>query len=221
MEKTVHLSLDLKPQPLVNKTERSLSSIISEFIKESERKFPQDRQHVKQMMPFLGTDAMVCKGQNDRGLDLGFFNAIYQCYNQHWALKTTPEDWWYTIIRTVAIAIDVNSKDDKVRKFFVNHEGKKELVVLVDSISYMSSEHFFRQMTNLIQSNIKVDGYVDTIISDFSTSTSTHRIVSEITVMSSMQEFFEYTCMLMCGIVYHCIVMYSIVHYCIPLYSIA
>ena len=63
-------------------------------------------------------------------------------------------------------------------------------------------EAFFSQMTNLIQAEIKTDGYVDTIRSDFSTSTSTHRIVSEITVMSSMQEFFEYCMRTMCGIPY-------------------
>ena len=57
-------------------------------------------------------------------------------------------------------------------------------------------------MTNFIQSNINIDGYVDTIRSDFSTSTPTHRVVSEITVMASMQEFFEYRMCLGCGIPY-------------------
>ena len=90
----------------------------------------------------------------------------------------------------MAIAIDKNSKKDTVRKYFVNHDGKQRLTVDVDTTFGIDYEKFFREMTDLIQSNIKVDRYVDTIRSDFSTSTETHRIVSEITVMSSMQEFF-------------------------------
>ena len=202
MGKTIHLSTTLTPQPLKNTIKRPLKSIISDFIKESEKTFPKDRQHVKQMMPFLGTDEIGHQGLYGYGLDLGFLNAILQCYNGHWALKTTPDDWWYTIIRTIAIAIDENAKDKTVRKFFVNHKGKKELVVDVTCIDEIASEDFFRQMTNLIQSNVKVDGYVDAIRSDFSTTTSTHRIVSEITVMSSMQEYFEYTAGIECGIPY-------------------
>merc|ERR1711920_1142181 len=104
-----------------------------------------------------------------------------------------------TVIRTVALAIDNNSKKNKVREYFVNHDGKKRLTVdvLPSGIDYAK---FFREMTDLIQSNIKVDKYVDTIRSDFSTSTETHRIVSEMTVMSSMQEFFEYCIRTCCGI---------------------
>ena len=55
-------------------------------------------------------------------------------------------------------------------------------------------------MTNSIQSNIKIPGYVDTIRSDFSTSTIDHRISSEITVMASMQNYFEYCMRTDCGI---------------------
>ena len=81
-------------------------------------------------------------------------------------------------------------------------EGKKKLFVDFDISKGIDYSWLFRQFTNLIQSNIKVDGYVDTIRSDFSTTTSTHRIVSEITVMSSMQEYFEYTANILCGIPY-------------------
>merc|ERR1712226_581457 len=98
------------------------------------------------------------------------------------------------------MAIDNNSKSEAVRQYFVNHEGKKRLTVDVDPTCGIDYQKFFREMTDLIQSNIKVDNYVNTIRSDFSTSTETHRIVSEITVMSSMQEFFEYCMRTLCGI---------------------
>ena len=194
--------------PLI-KWKKSVKAILSDFIKDAEKKskhpanyglrtepLADDRRHVNNMLPFEGTTEVAMKGTGD----YGFFTAIYECYNHHWGLKTIPDDWWYTIIRTVATAIDKHSKEDEVRKYFVNHEGKKRLTVDVDDTCGIDYEKFFREMTNLIQSNIKVDKYVKTIRSDFTTSTETHQIVSEITVMSSMQEFFEYCMRTRCGI---------------------
>ena len=103
-------------------------------------------------------------------------------------------------MRTVAIAIDKNAKKNEVRNYFVNHKGKKRLEVVVDPRNGIDYSLFFRQMTDLVQSNIKVPEYVETIRSDFSTSTSIHRISSEITIMSSMQAYFEYGILVLCGI---------------------
>ena len=66
-----------------------------------------------------------------------------------------------------------NSKNENVRKFFVDHEGQKELVVDV-GLGNIDFEYFYREMTNQIQQNIKLDGYVDAVRSDFSTTTATH-----------------------------------------------
>ena len=222
MSKTFHIRSGLKPTEIkdINKYYREpytkkepIKSILCKYIKDAEKNsdsysnytkngnekevLAEDRRHVGEMLPFEGTTEEVVKGKGD----FGFFTAIYECYNNHWALRTIPDDWWYTIIRTVAIAIDKNSKQEKVRKFFVSHEGKKRLTVDVGP-SFCNVDYimFFRQMTNLIQSNIKVENYVNTIRSNFSTSTETHQIVSEITVMSSMQEFFEYCMRTCCGI---------------------
>ena len=73
------------------------------------------------MLPFDGSNDICVKGAGD----FGFFNAIYESYNNHWALKTIPDDWWYTIIKQVAVAIDRNAAKEKVRNFFVDQEGKK------------------------------------------------------------------------------------------------
>ena len=119
-------------------------------------------------------------------------------------MRTGPEDWWYTIIQTVALAIDKNSKSHEVRKFFVQHEGKKELRVkvgegalLVENIDY---SWLFDQFSQKIEENINVPEYVKQMTADFSTTTSIHKIVSQITIMTSVQEYFEYTLYSMCGI---------------------
>ncbi|XP_046857253.1 uncharacterized protein LOC124450655 [Xenia sp. Carnegie-2017] len=55
-------------------------------------------------------------------------------------------------------------------------------------------------MSHEISKNVKVPGYVDLITADFSSSTPVQKIVSQIALMSSLQEFFEYRMCLMCGI---------------------
>merc|ERR1719336_1734088 len=159
-----------------------------------------ERIHVGNKTPVLGSMDKV----TDPGHDAGLLSTIYEAYGNHYNLRTGPEDWWYTIIQTVALSIDENSKSDKVRQFFVQHEGKKELEVIVgppplnlDSVDYA---WLFDQFSQKIEENINVPEYVQQMIPDFSTTTSVHRIVSQITLMTSVQEFFEYSVGTLCGI---------------------
>ncbi len=133
--------------------------------------------------------------------DVGFFETVLAAYNNHWTLRTCPEDWWFCIVRKVAQAVDDNSKSEKVRKFFVGHDEKKELIVNVGSSIYgVDYSFFFGQMTGLISDNIKVPKYVDTMTSDFSSTTSDQKIISQIAIMTSLQEFFLFKGGFMCGI---------------------
>merc|ERR1712038_764272 len=155
----------------------------------------------------VGTKTPVI-GSTDRvtrlhGHDAGLLSTVFDAYNDHYNLRTGPEDWWYTIIQTVALAIDGHSKKQQVRDFFVQHEGKKELRVdvgLTIDIANTNYSWFFDQMSQKIAENVNVPAYVENIQSDFTTSTAVHQIVAQITLMSSVQEYFEYTMGTMCGI---------------------
>ena len=105
--------------------------------------------------------------------DWGFFSAVLSCYNNHWVLRTSPDDWWNVIVRNVSQSIndgmdpDAEEKemengfydarkfrkdrkksenDDvvqmKVRDFFVDHDGQKDIHVILpnrlDNINYGS-----------------------------------------------------------------------------------
>merc|ERR1712212_124838 len=155
-----------------------------------------DRKPVGNKTPALGSSDMV----TFPGHDAGFLSTVVEAYNRHYNLRTGPEDWWYCIIQTVALAIDKNSKKDEVRKFFVQHEGKKKLTVYVSNVSTVDYTWFFEQMSKQIAKNINVPDYVDKMKTDFSQSTKIHKIVSEITLMTSLQEFFEYRAGFSCGI---------------------
>ena len=196
MPNVIELCNDLIPKRVQFNNHGPVTDIISNFIKKTEKNFPYSRQHVKNMLPFHGSTDVCVQGKGD----FGFFNTIFESYNNHWGLKTIPDDWWHTITKTIAMAIDKNSNKEEVRRFIVNHKEQKRLTVRVDATWGINYDQFFEDMTNSIQSNIRIPGYVDTIRSDFTTSTSTHRISSEITVMASMQNYFEYCMRTDCGI---------------------
>ena len=80
--------------------------------KDYKRNVPEDRRHVGNKRPILGSKN---EKVTEAAGDFGFFTAVYEAYNNHWTLRTTPEDWWFTIIRTVALAIDENAKKPQVR----------------------------------------------------------------------------------------------------------
>ncbi|KAJ7374205.1 hypothetical protein OS493_007278 [Desmophyllum pertusum] len=134
--------------------------------------------------------------------DIGLFSAVLAAYNNHWKLRTSPDDWWFCVIKRVASAIDNNAKKKSVRKMFVDHEGKKTIEVEVpDSTIYtVDYSWFFDQIAKGIQENVKVPEFVDGMTADFSTTTAVQKIVSQITLMYSVQEYFHYGMTTRCGI---------------------
>jgi len=133
--------------------------------------------------------------------DFGFFSAILACYNNHWVLKTSPDDWWNVIVRNVAQAVDDNGEKEEVRQFFVAHEGKKTIDIRVGpSLSNIDYSWLFDQFTVGIRRNIKVPGYADLMQADFSTTGPEQVISCQIMLMSSLQKYFDYSFGTLCGI---------------------
>ena len=134
--------------------------------------------------------------------DCGLFAAVLTAYNNHWKLRTSPDDWWFCVIKRVACAIDRNAKKEPVRRMFVDHEGKKTIEVVVPDTSIYTVDYswFFDQISKEVQANIKVPEFVDGMTSDFSTTTAVQKIVSQITMMTSVQEYFRFCMNCLCGI---------------------
>ena len=130
----------------------------------------------------LGSDGQVSTGE-----DKGLFSTILAAYSNHWVLKTRPEDWWTTISQIIAIRIDNKANDKAVRKFFVSHEGKKTLTVLIDEIDDINSERFFSEMISQITRNINKPEYTSLMESDFSESTAVDRVINSIMLMYSFK----------------------------------
>ena len=85
---------------------------------------------------------------------------------------------------------------------FVDHGGKKTIEVVVSDTSIYTVDYnwLFDQISKGVQANIKVPEFVDGMTADFSTTTAVQKIVSQITMMTSVQEYFRYAIRCGCGI---------------------
>jgi hypothetical protein len=132
--------------------------------------------------------------------DFGFFSAILACYNNHWVLKTSPDDWWNVIVRIVAQAVDENGNKKRVSNLFVDHEGQKEISVIVPNLATIDYSWLFNQFSKGLRQNIKTPGYVDVMEADFTTTAPHQLISSQVMLMSSLQKYFSYSFGTCCGI---------------------
>lgn len=141
--------------------------------------------------------------------DLGLFQGVYEAWKHHWNLRTSPEDWWMPVAIRIAKGIDKAAKAEAgkerqpVRDLFVDHEGKKTISVdlPVYTIDEIDCNSLFANISSQIDRGIKLKSFATGMQNDFSTSTGTHRISSQINLMASMQEFFHYSTGLCgCGI---------------------
>lgn len=108
----------------------------------------------------------------------GLFGAVFTAYNYHWKLRTSPDDWWFSVIKRVACAS--NAEKTSVRKTFVNHEGKKEIEVQVSDPTIYTVDYswFFDETAKKIEDNVRAPEFIDGMTADFSTTTPVQKIVS-------------------------------------------
>jgi len=140
-------------------------------------------------------DSLVNFGYNS------FFNGMYQAYAEHRPFVLSPDMIWLLISQ--GFSRHVNANPEQLRKYFVDFSGKLTLVVnsnndlLKDSTNW---EEVFPQFTSQIAEHAGIE-LTNTLTSNFSTTTEIERIASEITIMETMEPYFEYVVMyVVCGI---------------------
>jgi hypothetical protein len=110
-----------------------------------------------------------------------------------------PDDIWLAVL--TQFNFYVNAHAEEMRHLFVEHEGKKELCVVVNPGPFSEDKisNFVLKMTCLIEEEVKDKRFRQWIMPSFTTTTSTDRAVASIVMMGTMQKFFEYQMMMGCG----------------------
>lgn len=130
----------------------------------------------------------------------GLVSTIIEAYNYHHELILRPDDIWQAIL--TQFSFYVNAHAEALRDHFVNFSGKQTLVVVMaGSLRNADFGTFAQRMVdeNIVKS-IKDPEVASWLLPDFTTTTRTDRIVASVTVMGTLQAYFEYVCSLRCGI---------------------
>ncbi len=132
-----------------------------------------------------------------------FFNGMYRAYAEHRPFVLSPDMIWLLISQ--GFAEHINANPEKLRKHFVNFAGKKTLTVVSKEDLLKNSNPtkwavIFSQFTSQIAEHTGQE-FIDIMTADFSTTTVTEKVASEITVMKAVEPYFEFLVIrVICGI---------------------
>jgi hypothetical protein len=123
-----------------------------------------------------------------------FVNAIQIAYGYHYPLVITPDIIWYLI--TSGVCEFINRNAEKFRHKLVDHEDKQKIVIeTLDLNWHKIIDKFSQEIQNRTKTKV-----ASLILNDFNTTTKCSKIVSQIVIMDSFKNYFEYEVMLICGI---------------------
>ncbi|WP_309708642.1 DUF4419 domain-containing protein [Armatimonas sp.] len=124
--------------------------------------------------------------------------AIHRAFAEHRPLTLSPDDIWLTIQQ--GFAHHVNENAECLRHQFVSHQGKRELVVEVESFP---NDETWPDAIALWSASVRE--YIDpqlhaALVCNFSTTTPTIRTASEVALLDAFQRYFDYVILIGCGI---------------------
>ncbi len=205
--------LSNKTQSYCDIRERSESSITFSVDEVEPRCGHIENKNVKDIVHSILWDKNITKNQDVvcSGMDakkVGYVGAdvlyrcVLQCYSEHRPLVLSPDAVWLVVNQ--AIAYQINSNPEKYRDIVVCHEGKMELVVKTAKDILHDSDVDWMGILDGFYSQISAktkDGIATQMACDFTTTNTTSRIASIITLMDAMQSFFTYVVLYcICGI---------------------
>jgi hypothetical protein len=131
-----------------------------------------------------------------------FLNGMHCAYAEHRPFIISPDMIWLLISQGFAHHVKNNSEE--LRNLIVKLEGKLSLLVRDDRIDLDKNdsawEEAFPQFTKQLKGHIGNE-LVELLTADFTTTSITEKIASEITIMKAMEDYFEFCIMFaVCGI---------------------
>lgn len=131
---------------------------------------------------------------SDNLVDLGTHPVIVgylRAYQNHYPITISPDIMWLMISK--GFSNHVNNSPEKLRSMIVNFDGKQTLTVNrndkeVRDMAAFNWESIFPEFAEQI-SGFTGKALVDNLTADFSTTTPTARVASQITIMESMKSF--------------------------------
>lgn len=129
------------------------------------------------------------------------FSMFIEAYANHRPIVLSPDVIWLLISQSFSYYVNTNSED--LRSKFVDHDGKSKLTIQsnTDLLGEGADWNAVLDMFSVqIAAHTKGD-IAENMIADFSTTGETERMVSHVTLMNTMQSYFDYEAIFaVCGI---------------------
>jgi hypothetical protein len=127
-------------------------------------------------------------------------NGFYTAHTNHYPIRIKPDDIWLLIVQ--AFSNHVNANSEKLRHYFVDFDGKKQLTVeyylsSIEQVDRKVLENFSEQINEKMKKYLG-EKLVDILTPNFSTSTYDSKIVGKISIMGAFKKYFDYK-MMLCG----------------------
>ncbi len=142
--------------------------------------------------------------KNDKLCNLGqdnFFKCLVEAYASHRPIVLSPDIIWTLIAQ--GFSKHVNNNPEALRDKIVYHkEGKIKLSIITNEELHSPNvkwDELLDAFDTQIAENTK-GNLANVMRADFSTTDKTARIVSQMTLMSSVKAFFNYEIRVLCGI---------------------
>ncbi|KAL7942066.1 hypothetical protein V8C42DRAFT_333487 [Trichoderma barbatum] len=129
----------------------------------------------------------------------GFVDGIIRAFQQDLHLVLRPDDIWLAI--TIQLSFYINAHAEELRSFFVQHQGKKDLVIDLSpqTMANLDIPLAAKLFANLIQKNVLDPELKSWVLPDFSTTTDDDISVAAMVLMATTKAYFEYIIMVGCG----------------------
>ena len=138
---------------------------------------------------------VACFGSN------GFVGAVHTAYAKHYPLVLSPDHIWMCIVQ--GFAAHVNQNAEKLRHLFVEHEGKKTVIIQRDDFVKGSPHNpwpeVFSEFSIQIRSHIGGKTH-DLLTPTFTTTGPVEKAAAEVVLMDAFKEYFSYRLRTLCGI---------------------
>lgn len=150
-----------------------------------------------------GTPSIIQSSESAESLQtarFGLVSTIMEAYNRHHNLILRPDDIWQAILTQFSFYVNANAED--LRDCFVDFQGKKTLVIEMPGTLFSADFGNFanRMVDEKIATNLKDPDVTAWLLPKFSTTKPEDRVAASVTIMSTLQAYFDYVCSLCCGI---------------------
>ncbi len=126
-----------------------------------------------------------------------FLKGMQVAYAEHRPFVLSPDMIWLLIGQGFSKHVEVNA--EKLRHLFVDFDGKKELIIRNDNLLETDKtilkaewEKSIDEMNGEVAKHVGED-LINDLTADFSTTSLTEKIVSQITVLNAFQPYFDYS----------------------------